>query len=125
MSTITIETEALATLVQELAAEDLGGVGTIFLSGRAHGISSLHRKLLQHARPAPSLVNHDDVIGPTAWRHRLPHGQTFLGGRVTQVLESLQDALRQLDRFGGSLQPLFELSSAGDTDTWKNEGGQS
>lgn len=123
MSIITIDTAALATLVQELAAEGLHGLGMLFLNGRAEGIASLHRKLLQHARPAPSLVHHDDVVGPVAWHHQLPAGQTFLDGRTSRAVESLQEALGHKDRFGGTLAPLFKLASVGNSDTWNNDAG--
>lgn len=126
MKTITIDTAALATIVQELAAEDIGGVGTIFMNGRADGVSSLHRRLLQLARtPAPmtSLAGHEDVIGPVAWHHQLPAGQQFLDGRSSRVVEGLQEALGHKDRFGGVLAPLFKLASVGNSETWTAEAG--
>lgn len=113
MKTITIDTAALATIVQELAAETIAGVGTLFLNGRAEGVSSLHRRLLQLARPpAPvaSLANHPDVIGPVAWHHQLPAGEVFIdGGGNGRPFESLKHALEHLDEHGGTLEPLFKL----------------
>lgn len=126
MSIITIDTAALATIVQELTAEKLAGLGAIFLDGRTKGIDALHRRLLQLARdpqsaPMASLADHPDVIGPVAWHHQLPEGERFLGGRNTQVVESLQEALGHKDRFGGTLAPLFKLASVGNSDTWATE----
>lgn len=114
MKTITIDTAALATIVQELAAENIAGVGTLFLNGRADGVASLHRRLLQLARdgrpaPAASLASHDDVIGPVAWHHQLPAGEVFSDGRSSRPFESLKHALEQLDERGGTLEPLFKL----------------
>ncbi len=68
-------------------------------------------------------VQEDDLTGPTAWRHRLPEGRQFLGGRTTQVLESLQQALDFKDRFGGELQPLFELEECY-TNGGRDRGGE-
>lgn len=68
-------------------------------------------------------VQEDDLTGPTAWRHRLPEGRQFLGGRTTQVLESLQQALNFKDRFGGELEPLFELEECF-TNGGRNRGGE-
>ena len=124
MSTITIDTAALATIVQELVAEELRGLGSIFLSGRADGIASLQLRLLSLARQpaaAPSLAAHEDVIGPVAWHHQLPAGQQFLDGRSGRVVEGLQEALGHKDRFGGVLAPLFRLASPGDSDSWARE----
>jgi len=113
MKTITIDIAALATIVLELAAENIAGVGTLFLNGRADGVASLHRRLLQLARapaPAVSLANHPDVIGPVAWHHQLPAGEVFVdGGGSGRPFESLKHALEHLDEHGGTLEPLFKL----------------
>lgn len=70
-------------------------------------------------------VRDDDLAGPVAWRHQLPHGHCFLGGRTSQVLEGLQEALGHMDRFGGELEPLFRLAGVGDTAAWREEGKKS
>ncbi|MGG7603510.1 hypothetical protein [Massilia sp. BKSP1R2A-1] len=124
MKIIMIDTAALATIVQELASETIAGVGTLFLNGRADGVASLHRRLLQLARapaPAATLADHADVIGPVAWHHQLPAGQQFLDGRNSRVVEGLQEALGHKDRFGGILAPLFKLTSVGNSETWAAE----
>ena len=112
MSIITIDTAALGTIVQELASEELAGLGTLFLNGRADGIASLQRRLLSLARkpaPAQSLANHVDVIGPVAWHHQLRAGEVFVDGESSRPFESLKQALNQLDQFGGTVEPLFKL----------------
>lgn len=65
---------------------------------------------LQPVSTAPALADHD-LVGPVAWRHQLPTGRAFIGGRNSQVLESLAEALNHMDRFGGSLEPLFRLKA--------------
>lgn len=69
-----------------------------------------HDKSQASASAAPALADHD-LVGPVAWRHQLPAGQRFIGGRNSQVLESLAEALGHVDRFKGSLEPLFRLKT--------------
>lgn len=54
---LVISRSALVTLARQLMAEEIDDCDDEFLSGRAHGIGSLHATILQHAAAAPAEQN--------------------------------------------------------------------